>query len=88
MASIKDAARFDEKKMNFRLGERLMFDPSGNDEHFARIDENGTIAEIDPQPAFKDDKGFIRFRMVVPDEVPLNPHRLELVIVHFRDHTW
>src|SRR6516162_8382168 len=46
---------------------------------------NRAIAEIDSQSTLEDDEGLIRILVIVPDEVTLKLHELELVVVHLGD---
>jgi hypothetical protein len=41
--------------------------------------------KIDPQLAVEHDEGLIGILVVMPDEIALQTHDLELVIVHFRN---
>jgi hypothetical protein len=43
------------------------------------------ITKIDGQLPLQDDEGFVSLRMLVPDEVALELHQLELVVVHLGD---
>ena len=43
------------------------------------------VAKIDPQIAFDHDECLIGLLVVVPDEVALQLHDLELIVVHLRD---
>ena len=43
----------------------------------------GTITKIDPQNALQDDECFVRILVIVPNEISLLPHDLELIVVHF-----
>jgi hypothetical protein len=46
---------------------------------------DGTVAKIDSQVSFKNDESLISVLMVVPNEVALQLHDLESIIVHFGD---
>src|SRR5215469_18341919 len=46
------------------------------------------IAEIDPQIPFDHDESLVSVFVIMPDEVALQLHNLELVIVHLSDHFW
>src|SRR5262249_9713346 len=67
------------------FGVRLVLYALRDDEHLARRQPDRTIAKIDPQSALEDDERLIRVLVIVPNEVALQPHELELVVVHFGD---
>jgi hypothetical protein len=46
------------------------------------------VAKIDPQIPFDDDERLVSVFVIMPDEVSLQLHYLELVIVHLSDHFW
>jgi hypothetical protein len=85
MAGVQSALWFDQHHPNFLLGERLVLHTLWNDEHLAGSDMDGAIAKIDPQLPFENDESFIRFRMIVPDEIPFDADEFELVVVHLSD---
>ena len=62
-----------------------MLDASRKHEHLPGRDMDRAIPEIDPQIAFQDDECLVGIFMVVPNEVALQLHDLELVVVHFGD---
>jgi hypothetical protein len=62
-----------------------MFHASGDDEHFAGLQVNGAIPEVDPQMAVDDNEGLIGLRVIVPDKVAVQANQLELIIVHLRN---
>jgi hypothetical protein len=67
------------------FGIRLVFDAFRHDEHFARRHLDRAIAKIDPQHAVKDNERLVGLLVIVPDEVALQLHDLELVVVHLGD---
>jgi hypothetical protein len=44
--------------------------------------------KIDPQIPFNHDECLVSVFVIMPDEVSLQLHNLELVIVHLSDHFW
>src|SRR5262245_65011782 len=46
---------------------------------------DATVPEVDPQPPLQDNEGLVRVFVVVPDEIALELHDLELIVVHFSD---
>jgi hypothetical protein len=86
MARVKDSTRFDQQQLDLVFGIRLVFDAFRDDEHFARRYADCAIAKIDPQNTLQHDEGLIRVLVIVPDEVALQFHDLELVIVHFSNN--
>jgi len=67
------------------FGIRLVFDALRHDEHFACRDMDRAVAKIDPQNAIEDDEGLVGVLVIVPDEIALELHDLELIVVHFGD---
>lgn len=55
---------------------------------FARTDEDVAVSKINTQHALYHDKGFVGFRMRVPDKVTRYFHDFELVVVHLRNNFW
>jgi methyl coenzyme M reductase subunit C len=46
------------------------------------------VAKIDPQIPFDHDERLVSVFVIIPDEVSLQIHDLELIIVHLGDHFW
>ena len=46
---------------------------------------HGTITKVDPKIAAEHNESLVRVLMTVPDEIPLQLHHFELIVVHFRD---
>jgi hypothetical protein len=61
-----------------------VLDAFGHNEHLAGRDVDGAFAKIDPQIAFNNYECLVGLRMIMPDEIALQPYDLELVVVHFR----
>src|SRR5262245_66131844 len=83
MAGIKYPTRLDQQQLDLVFGVRLVLYVLRDNEHLARRQLDRTIAKIDPQNALEDDERLIRMLVIVPNEVALQPHELELVVVHF-----
>ena len=62
-----------------------MLDPLRDDEHLSIGDVDRAITKIDPQRSFYDNERLVRIVMMMPDEIPLQFHNLELVVVHLRN---
>ena len=68
--------------MTFRIGNRLMLHAFGNNIQLTLIQRHHTIAQMDIQFASYDQEYFIRFGMVMPDELSLNFCQFEMIIIH------
>jgi hypothetical protein len=66
------------------FGIGLVFDALPDDEHFARRQLDRSVAKINQQNPLQHDEGLIGILVIVPNEVALELHDLELVVVHFR----
>src|ERR1700733_867564 len=88
VAGIEHAARLDQQQFDLPFGVRLVLDPFRHHEHFPGAQPHRPVAKIDPQYAVDHDEGLIGVLVIVPDEIPLQLHYFELVIVHLRDHLW
>src|SRR5262245_40600829 len=85
MTGVQGAARLDEHELHFALGGGLVLDAFRDDEHLSRRDVDMPVPEVDTQRPLDNQECFVRFRMIVPDEVALKPDELELVVVHLGD---
>jgi hypothetical protein len=56
-----------------------------NDVHFPGADLNRTVAQIDAQLALDDKESLVGVFVPVPNELTLQLHDLELIVVHFGD---
>ena len=74
--------------MAFNFSDRFMLYTFGHNIEFAFVQGNYTITEVNIQFAFNNEKQFIRFRMVMPDEFSLNFCQLDMIIVHLRKYLW
>src|SRR5262249_34570832 len=83
MAGIEYPTRLDQQQLDLVFGVRLVLYTFRDDEHLARRQLDRPIAKIDPQSALQDDERLIRMLVIMPNEVALQPHELELVVVHF-----
>src|SRR5262249_35465565 len=85
---IEHAARLDQEQLDLVLGVRFVLHSLRNDEHLSRPDMHRAVAKIDPQIPFDDDERLVSVFVIMPDEVSLQLHHLELVIIHLSDHSW
>src|SRR5262245_4793304 len=83
MAGIEYPTRLDQQQLDLVFGVRLVLYTLRDDEHLARRQLDRPIAKIDAQSALQDDERLIRMLVIMPNEVTLQPHELELVVVHF-----
>jgi hypothetical protein len=67
---------------------RNVFEPLGNDEHLAWLKNDEPISEGYFELAFQHDERFVGALVLVPHEFALHLDHLELVVVHFGDHSW
>jgi hypothetical protein len=77
--------RFDEQQLDLPFRVRLVLHTLGNDEHLPRRHMDRAVAKIDPQIAVDHDERLIGIRVVMPNEIALQPHDLELIVVHLGD---
>src|SRR5208337_1644709 len=87
VARIGDAARFDQQELHLALGEGLVLHSVWDDEHFAGADRHGPGPEVDSQLTVENEERLIGLRVRVPDEVSFETNDLELIVVHFRNHS-
>jgi hypothetical protein len=66
---------FDEQEMALLLGDRIVPDAFGNDEHFTLTQVDRFVLHLDPQTTFQDEEELILVLMAVPCQRA----------VHFRD---
>src|SRR6185437_11594621 len=82
---IEGAAGLYQHELHLSFRARLVFDSLRDDVHLARTQADRPVLEIDPQGPFQYDEGLVRLGVVVPDEIAVDAHELELVVVHLRD---
>ena len=58
----------------------------GHHEHLPRRQLDSAIPKLDAQHPLQHEEGLICIGMAMPDKIALQPHNLELVIVHFGDN--
>jgi len=85
VTSVQDSAWLDQEQLDLAFGEWFMLDTLRDDEQLARAQADRTVAEIDAQLSLEHEKRFVGFRVIVPDELTLDAHELELVVVELRD---
>jgi hypothetical protein len=85
---IAHATRLNQEQFDLVLGVRFVLHPLRNDEHLSRPDMHHPVPKINPQISFDHDERLVSVFVIMPDEVSLQLHHLELVIVHFSDHFW
>src|SRR5262249_44617631 len=88
MTGVQNAARLDEHELHFAFGGGLVLDAFRHDEHFSCRHVDMPVPEVDAQRPLDHQECFVRFGMLVPDEVALNLDDLELVVVHLGDDFW
>ena len=86
VAGVQRAARLDQQHLHLALGKWLVLDALRHDDHLARPERDETVAEIDAQRTLQHDEGLVGLLVIVPDEIALDAHDLELVVVQFRNH--
>src|SRR5436190_13987966 len=62
-----------------------MFDSPWDDHEFSLLDPFGPIAEIHPESSLDDQEQFVLQLVLVPDELALELHELDLLAVQFAD---
>jgi hypothetical protein len=75
----EDRPRRSDSRPVFGIG--LMLGPFRNHEHLSRTEVHDAVPKIDPQVAINDDECLVSILMRMPNEISLQPHNLELVIV-------
>jgi len=83
---VGHTARLDQQQLDLALGIGLVGDALGHDEHLARADAHRAVAKVDAQLALDHHEGLVGLLVIVPDEITLQLHDLELVVVHLGDH--
>jgi len=82
MARVECPTRLDQKQLDLVLGVGLVFDTLWDYEHLPRRYLDRTVSKINPEHAVDHDERLIRFLVVVPNKIALEPHKFELVVVH------
>src|SRR5687767_11077739 len=85
LASVYNTARLDKQRMAFTCGASDMFDALWHNEHFPGLERDGPVLETDLHLAVQHQEDLVGVFMIMPDELALQFHELELVVVHFRD---
>src|SRR5580704_3015731 len=83
MAGVGHATRLDQQKFDLLFGARLVLNAFRHDEHLADGDANRAITKIDPQDTVEHNEGLVSVLVIVPNEIALQLHDLELIVVHF-----
>jgi hypothetical protein len=63
-----------------------MFDAFWNDDHLSWVQLDRLISKAHHHGAFQNDEGLVGVSVTVPHEVTLEPHDLDLVVVHLGDN--
>src|SRR5690348_14817720 len=85
VARVGDTPWLYQQQLHLSFGAGLVPGPLGLDEHLARSESHCAVLEVDSQRSLEDDESLVGILMVVPDEVTVDPHDLELVVIHLRD---
>src|SRR5438045_4140072 len=80
-SGIDYTARLNQQELDLLFCVRLVFYTLGDDKHLPGSNMNGTIPKIDSQIALDHDERFIGLQVIVPDEIALQLHDLELIVV-------
>ena len=88
MARIDDPPRLDEQRVAFGGCARAVLEALSDHEHFAGRQFHETVSKLDFHASEQDNEHFVRVLVMVPDEISAELHQFELVVVHFRDHSW
>jgi hypothetical protein len=59
----------------------------GNNEHLSRFQVHRAIPEVDPEMTVENNERLIRVRVMMPYGVSFQPSDLELIVVHFSNHS-
>jgi hypothetical protein len=87
LAGVENPAWLDQQHLHLVLGVGLVLHSARHHEHLAGRQLHRAIAKIDAQHPIDNDERLIRILVVMPDKIPLQLDELELVVVHFRDHS-
>jgi hypothetical protein len=83
ISGVQGAGGFDQKNVNFLIGDGEMLHPMRHDDEFALADDGFAIAEFHAQRAFHDQKQFIFDFVMMPDELAFQLHGLDGAIIYF-----
>ena len=87
VACVRGSPRFDQDQLGLNDGKGLVLHSFWNDEHLSRLQVDRAISEVDSQMTVEDNEGLICIGVMVPNKVSLQPSDLELIVVHFRNHS-
>ena len=62
-----------------------MLDAFRHDEHLARAERHGAVAQLDVELAFEHQEEIVGLVVLVPDELALHLHDHDVVVVELRD---
>src|SRR4026208_2551545 len=82
IAGIDHAARLDQQDPTLVGRGRLVLDAPGDHEHLPRPQVHRAITQLDPHAAVQHDEDLAGVGVAMPDELPLDLHELELIVVH------
>jgi hypothetical protein len=85
---IEHPARFNQEQLDLLFREGLVLDALWDHEHLPRRNMGRAIPKIDPEITFYHDERLIGIFMIVPNEVTLQLHDLELIVIHLGDDLW
>src|SRR6266850_2179548 len=85
VAGVRGAGRLYQHDAALARGLGLVLDAARHDVHLARLQRDVAVAEVKHHLAVEDDENLVGVRVLVPDEVALDPGQLEVVVVHLGD---
>ena len=82
IACVNRTCGFDQQNMTFTLSHGFMLHTFGNDKHLTRTKSYLSIAKVNVQFTLEDQKYFVGFRVIMPDELSLHLNHLEMILIH------
>jgi hypothetical protein len=86
VAGVLDLRRLEQHYLDLLLGDRAVLDAARNDNKLAFSERQALIAKVHPEAASQDQKEFIFFGMLVPDEFTLKLHQLHVLAIQFANN--
>src|SRR6267142_3139696 len=85
VAGVRGAGRLDEHHPALARRLRLVLDAAGDDVHLTGLQRHLAVAQVDGQLPVHHDEDLVGLGVLVPDELALDLHDLEMVVVHLGD---
>ena len=85
VAGIQRRGRLEHEDVRFFLGDRPVFDATGNNQNLSLFEPDMPIPELHAKPAFDDEEKFVLVVMVVPDKLTEYFGQLHVLAVEFAD---